>query len=142
MYLLDTSVISELRKAGSGRANASVVRCADSVATGALYISAISVLELELGVLQIEQKDAEQGALLRAWLDRQVMPAFEGRILPVDAAIAKRCAALHVPDPRVERDALIAATALVHGMTIVTRNSSDFGYVGLALIDPWQDPTA
>jgi toxin FitB len=142
MYLLDTNVISELRKAGSGRANAGVVKWADSVATGALYVSAISVLELELGVLQIERKDAEQGALLRAWLDSQVMPAFEGRILPVDASIAKRCAALHVPDPRAERNALIAATALVHGMTIVTRNPSDFGYAGLALIDPWRHPTA
>ncbi|MBI1685033.1 type II toxin-antitoxin system VapC family toxin [Caulobacter hibisci] len=137
MFVLDTNVVSELRKAGQGRADAQVVAWADQVDAAALYVSAITVLELEAGVLQMERRDARQGAALRAWLDDQVMVAFKDRVLPIDAAVAKRCAALHVPDPRAERDALIAATALVHGMTVVTRNTADFAVTGVRLLDPW-----
>ena len=140
MYLLDTSIVSELRKVGSGKADAQVVAWAQSVETAALYLSAISLLELELGVLQIERRDPAQGAMLRAWLDGQVAPAFAGRILAVDAHVARSCARLHVPDPRAERDALIAATALTHGMTIVTRNTADFDATGVTLLDPWRSP--
>lgn len=75
---------------------------------------------------------------MRSWLDGQVLTAFEGRILSVDGAVAVRCARLHVPDPRSERDALIAATALVHGMTVVTRNTADFETTGVALLNPWR----
>ena len=138
MYLLDTNVISELRKVGSGKADARVVAWAQGVDAAALYISAITLLELELGVLQIERRDAAQGAMLRAWLDGQVVPAFGDRILAVDAEVARRCAQLHVPDPRAERDALIAATALIHGMTLVTRKTSDFAPTGVATINPWR----
>jgi len=138
MYLLDTNVISELRKVGSGKADARVVAWAQGVDAAALYISAITLLELELGVLQIERRDAAQGAMLRAWLDGQVVPAFDDRILAVDAEVARRCAQLNVPDPRAERDALIAATALIHGMTLVTRNTSDFAPTGVATINPWR----
>ena len=137
MYLLDTNVVSELRKVGSGKADAQVVAWAQSVETAALYLSAISLLELELGVLQIERRDPAQGAMLRAWLDGQVAPAFAGRILAVDAHVARSCARLHVPDPRAERDALIAATGLTHGMTIVTRNTADFEATGVAVLNPW-----
>jgi predicted nucleic acid-binding protein len=105
-----------------------------------LYLSAITILELELGILQIGRKDAAQDALLRAWLGTLVLPAFDGRILPVDVAVAQRCAALHVPDPRAERDALIAATALVHGMTVVTRNVIDFTATGVPVLNPWDPP--
>ena len=138
MYLLDTNVISELRKVGSGKADARVVAWAQGVDAAALYISAITLLELELGVLQIERRDAAQGAMLRGWLDGQVVPAFGDRILAVDAEVARRCAQPHVPDPRAERDALIAATALIHGMTLVTRNTSDFAPTGVATINPWR----
>ncbi len=138
MFLLDTNVVSELRKSSSGRANTNVTSWARTVDASALYLSAISVLELELGVLQIERRDSRQGAALRSWLDGQVLMAFEGRILSVDGAIAVRCARLHVPDPRSERDALIAATALVHGMTVVTRNTADFETTGIALLNPWR----
>lgn len=137
MWLLDTNVVSELRKVRSGSADAKVAQWADSVDASDLYLSAISVLELETGVLQIERRDASQGAILRAWLDQRVLPEFSGRILPVDTAVAQRCARLHVPDRRAERDALIAATALVHGMTVVTRNVADFVPTGVALLNPW-----
>ena len=142
MYLLDTNVVSELRKVASGKADAKLVAWANTVETSQLYISAITALELERGVLQIERRDGPQGALLRQWLDGQVLPAFSGRILPVTADIAKACAGLHVPDPRSERDALIGATALVHNLTVVTRNTADFSNCGIGLLNPWDSQLA
>lgn len=136
-FVLDTDVLSELRKIRSGKADANVAAWAASVDAGELYLSAISVMELELGILSIERKDAPQGAILRAWLEQQVLPEFSDRTLPIDTAVALRCARLHVPDKRGERDALIAATALVHGMTVVTRKVADFRYPGLAVLNPW-----
>jgi toxin FitB len=139
MFLLDTNVVSELRKAKAGKADANVTAWASGVPYGSLFISAITVLELEMGVLLVERRDHDQGAILREWLDKHVLPAFHDRILPIDLAVAQRCARLHVPDPRAERDALIAATALVHGMTVVTRNTSDFQPTGVPLVNPWND---
>jgi predicted nucleic acid-binding protein len=137
MYVLDTNVVSELRKVRLGKADANVVAWAESVDAGDLYLSAITVMELELGVLAIERKDASQGAMLRAWLQQQVLPEFAERILPVDTTVAQRCARLHIPNKRGERDALIAATALVHGMAVVTRNETDFVPTGVAVLNPW-----
>jgi predicted nucleic acid-binding protein len=138
MYVLDTNVVSELRKAKTGRADAGVLAWAASVPYGSLFICAVTVLELELGILQVERRDPSQGALLRAWLEGHVLPAFHDRVLPIDTAVARHCARLHIPDPRSERDALIAATALVHGMTVVTRNTPDFQNTGVTLFNPWQ----
>ena len=138
MFVLDTNVVSELRKVRLGKANTNVKAWAESVDAADLFVSAITIMELELGVLSIERKDATQGAMLRSWLEQQVLPEFARRTLPVDTAVAQRCARLHVPDKRSERDALIAATALVHGMTVVTRNTADFVLTGVSLIDPWQ----
>lgn len=135
MYLLDTNVVSELRKAG--RADSNVVAWASKVATGTLYISAITLLEIEHGILSLERRDQPQASILRVWMQSHVLPAFEGRVLPVDTAVALQCARLHVPNRRAERDALIAATAVVHGMTVVTRNVNDFEGTGALLIDPW-----
>lgn len=137
MYLLDTNVVSELRRAKTGKADPHVVSWAERVSAASLFLSAVTVLELEMGVLLIERRDPAQGTLLRAWLDERVLPAFAGRILPVDTAVARRCARLHVPDPRAERDALIAATALVQGLTVVTRNVADFAPMGVEILDPW-----
>ena len=137
MHLLDTNVVSELRKLRSGRVDRQVSRWATSMPAGGFFISAITLLEIEMGVLLMAQRDARQGALLRAWMNEQVISTFAGRVLPVDDAVALRCAALHVPNPRPERDALIAATALVHGMTVVTRNVADFMPMGVALLNPW-----
>ena len=139
MYLLDTNVISELRKAKSDRVDQNVVMWASSVSAASLYLSAITVLELETGTLLVERRDPAQGAVLRSWLNTHVLPAFSDNILPVDTAVAQRCAKLHVPDPRSDRDALIAATALVHGMTVVTRNVDDFVHTGVEVLNPWEN---
>lgn len=140
MFVLDTNVVSELRKIRLGKADRHFAEWADSVDAGSLHLSAITILELEIGILQIERKDHRQGTVLRRWLDTLVLPEFNGRIFPIDTAVAQRCARLHVPDPRAERDALIAATALVHGMTVVTRNLDDFKATGVPLLNPWQAP--
>lgn len=137
MFVLDTNVVSELRKIRSGKADSNVAEWADRVDAIDLYLSAITVLELETGVLRMERRDPIQGAILRAWMDRRVLPEFAGRVLPIDTEVARRCAGLHVPNSRSERDALIAATALVHGMTVVTRNVADFEATGVTLMNPW-----
>lgn len=137
MFILDTNVVSELRKVRLGRADAHVAQWADSVESVELYLSSITVQELEIGVLLALRRDPAQGAIFRIWLDHHVLPAFSGRILPVDTAVAQRSAKLHVPDPRPIRDGLIAATALVHGMTVVTRNVADFEPCGVRLLNPW-----
>lgn len=138
MFLLDTNVVSELRKVRSGKANAGVSQWASGVPSAQLFVSAISIHELEHGVLLMERSDRDQGAVLRAWLDRSVVPAFTDRVLAVDATVARRAAQLHVPDPAPFRDALIGATALVHGMRLVTRNLKDFTrFPGLDALNPW-----
>lgn len=136
-FLLDTNVISELRR--PERANAEVRAWAASAEASQFYLSVITVLEIEQGLLLIERRDAEQGRHLRTWFEGQVLLQFDSRILAVDTAVARRCARIHVPDPRSERDALIAATALVHGMTVVTRNVADFAETQVPLVNPWQD---
>lgn len=139
MFVLDTNVVSELRKAKAGKADANVVAWAVNVPAVSLFLSAITLLELETGVMLLERRDRAQGAILRAWMDKHVLPAFAGRVLPVDTAVALQCAHLHVPDPRAERDALIAATAMVHGMTVVTRNTADFEPMGVPVHNPWEN---
>ncbi len=138
MYVLDTNVVSKLRKVRAGKADSNVAAWAQSVDAADLFVSAITIMELELGVLAMERKDAAQGALLRTWLERYVLPEFSARTLPVDTAVALRSARLHVPDRRNERDALIAATALVHGMIVATRNVTDFQPTGVAILNPWE----
>ena len=136
MYILDTNVVSELRKAKKAHQN--VKKWAQPLPAASLYLSVISVLELEIGILLIERRDQEQGAILRTWMDRHVLPTFSGRILAIDLAVAQRCATLHIPNPRSDRDALIAATALVHGLTVATRNVADFERMGVGVFNPWE----
>ena len=126
MYVLDTNVVSELRKLGDGKTDARVAAWVTERDAPSFYISALTLMELEIGVLRIERRDTVQGERLRTWMDRHVLPEFEERTLPVDSAVARECARLHVPDPQAERDALIAATAIVHGMAVVTGNVDDF----------------
>ena len=137
MYLLDTNVISALRR--PDKTDPLLREWAAGVPVSRFYLSVISILEIEHGVLLEIRKDKKQGALLRAWVDNEVLPRFEGRILPIDVDVTLQCARLHAPDPQPERDALIAATALVHKLTVVTRNVKDFLPTGVQVLNPWED---
>jgi len=136
MYLVDTNVLSELRR--GRRADPRVTAWVSAVHSSDLFISVVTILEVERGILLVERRDEKQGALLRAWLSERVMPEFKERILPVDTAVAQQCAALQVPDPRPHLDALIAATARVHRLKLVTRNVADFADAGIEVVDPWK----
>lgn len=138
MFILDTNVISELRKGYSYPSAVPVISWIEQIEEERLFISAITVLELDIGVRKVERRDSTQGQILRRWLDEQVRPAFAGRILSIDERVALRCAPLHVPDPAPERDMLIAATGLVHDMVIVTRNVKDFVRSGARVLNPWE----
>lgn len=140
MFLLDTNLVSELRR--PERANTDVHVWASNTPPEHHFLSVVTVLELERGVLLMERRDARQGEILRRWFEYEVLARLGSRILSVDSHIARACAKLHVPNPRPERDALIAATALVHGLTIVTRNTADFEPMGVALLNPWMAPRA
>lgn len=137
-YLLDTNVVSELRKP-EATANPAVSAWAAAQRTSELWLSAITIMEVEIGVARLERRDKRQGAVLRRWLERDLLPAFAGRVLPVDVPIARRAGSLHVPDPRPDRDTLIAATALERGLIVVTRNVNDFAELGALLVDPWAE---
>ena len=136
MFLLDTDVVSELRR--PRRTNPNVAKWADSVSPSDLFLSSISILELKTGALLLARRDGGQGGLIRQWIEERVLTAFAERILAVDTTVARRCALLHVPDPKPYRDSLIAATALVHRLTVVTRNRADFEPMGVSVLDPWE----
>ncbi|MGP5249498.1 type II toxin-antitoxin system VapC family toxin [Corynebacterium variabile] len=136
-YLLDTNVLSELRKSPR-RADPSVRHWIAAQRPTDLYISVITIMELELGVRRVERRDTTQGRRLRNWLEDEVMDIFTSRTLDIDLETAIRTASLHVPDPAPERDALIAATAFVHGLTVATRNTRDLAPTGVPLVDPWE----
>ena len=139
MYLLDTVVVSETRKIESGRADPNAASWVTRVENDLAYISAITIQELELGVLLVERRDPASGAVLRSWLDNDVYEAFDQRILPVDAKVARIAASLHVPDPVPVSDALIAATAMADNMVMVTPNTRDFErFQGLEVLNTWK----
>lgn len=139
MFLLDTNVVSELRKVRSGKANRGVADWASGVPSGQMFVSVITIHELEHGVLLVERSDPVQAAVLRRWLDESVAAAFTDRVLLIDEPVARRAAELHVPDPAPVRDAFIGATALVHRMTVITRNVNDFErFGGLPVVNPWR----
>ncbi len=138
MYLLDTNVISELRKAKTKKCDKNVENWASNMLAHNLFLSVVTILELEIGVLSIEKRDTAQGSILRSWLNTHVLPTFNKRILPVDLAVAQCCAQLHVPDRHPERDAIIAATAMVHGLILVTRNVGDFKSIDIEILNPWE----
>ena len=140
MFLFDTNVVSELRR--PDRASPLVLAWAASRDPGSLFVSAVTIYELEKGAQRIRRRDAAQAQVIDRWIRSEVLPSFAGRILPFDIDVAFRCAALHVPDPRPERDAMIAATALEHGLTLVTRNVRDFQATGARLLNPWESGDA
>lgn len=136
MYLLDTNVISELRP-DKPQASPEVLAWAASVPLKAQYTSPLCLMEIEIGILRLERRQPPEGKALRAWLEL-VRQLFSPRLLIVDDKVCQRCAQLHVPDKVPSHDALVAATALVHGMTMVTRNTADFERTGVALLNPWE----
>jgi predicted nucleic acid-binding protein len=130
-FLLDTNVLGDLR-----RGDPQVVRWSYLHDDDKFAISAVTLMEMERGVLLIERRDRRQGRVLRLWLDEQVIPEFSGRTLPVDGRVAMQAAALHVPDPMPAEDAYIAATALAYELILVTRNVRDFARTGARTLDP------
>lgn len=135
-YLLNTNVISELRKSEQ-RADPRVRSWIASRDPSDLYLSVLTIMEIEIGIGRLNRRDSVQAGLLQTWLDDNLLKVFAGRILSVDLAVARRAARLHVPDPSPERDAIIAATAAVRGLTVVTRNVKDFELLDVAMVDPW-----
>lgn len=134
MLLLDTNVVSEMRRL----IDPNLADWAHTLDPAEAYLSAITIQELEIGVQLKERRDKPHGLILRQWLEQQVYPTFEGRILPVDMAVARRSAAFHIPNPAPIRDSLIAATALEHRMILVTRNVSDFERTGVQILNPFE----
>lgn len=135
-YLLDTNVISELRKPAT-RINPALRDWVTDQPPETLFISVITVMELEIGVGRVERRDLQQGRGLRVWLVERVLTAFQGQVLAVDLEVARQAALMHVPNPAPERDTLIAATAIVHGMPVVTRNAKDFQMADVEIVNPW-----
>ncbi|ESW66619.1 MULTISPECIES: type II toxin-antitoxin system VapC family toxin [unclassified Mesorhizobium] len=135
MFILDTNVVSNLRR--RDKADRNVLAWSETHDIASFFMSVISILELEIGTLLLSRKDTRQATMYREWLDQTLIPQFDDRILSIDTAVVVRCANLHVPDPKPERDALIAATALVKNLTVVTRNTKDFEGTGVKLFNPW-----
>jgi predicted nucleic acid-binding protein len=135
MFLLDTNVVSELRRAR--RTDPNVATWAESVPQEDMFLSSVTILELEMGALRLARRDGDRGRAIQRWIQNRVLPAFADRILVVDTEVARRCAHLHVPNPRPYRDSLIAATALVHSLTVATRNRADFEPMAVPVLNPW-----
>jgi predicted nucleic acid-binding protein len=134
MFLLDTEIVSEIGKAKAGRTDPGLAAWAGGTGRDSLFISALTLLELENGATRLEKRDRGAGQAVRAWIGDQVMKSFDSRILPVDAAVVRRRAQLPYAD---SRDGLLAATALEHGLTLVTRNVAAFKAGRVKLFNPW-----
>jgi predicted nucleic acid-binding protein len=137
MYLLDTNVISAARRLD--KMHPGLARWVARTPPENMYLSSLTIMEIEIGALRLRRKDATQSARLHRWLRHDVLPSFDQRVIPFDARIALRCAALQVPDPKATIDAMIAATALEHGLTVVTRNVADYSRMEVGLLNPWTD---
>lgn len=137
MYLLDTNVLSELRKGKTAKINPNVEKWAESVKLSDLYISVITLQEIQTGILLLERKDETQAKILQTWFNEYVRVSFKDRTLDVCQSVALLCSNLHVPNPRPYADSLISATAQWHGFSLVTRNIDDFTGQNINLINPW-----
>ncbi len=138
-FLIDTNLISELRK--KGRCDPNVSAWQFEASRHEFFISVITMMEIRHAILMAKRKNASFAALLEQWFEVQVKPAFDGFVLPIDLAIAERCAALLGERSRSLADALIAATAYVNDLTLATRNVADFVDTGVKLVNPWEPST-
>ncbi|WP_124054864.1 type II toxin-antitoxin system VapC family toxin [Arcanobacterium ihumii] len=136
MFLLDTNVISEIRKPQS-RIDANVKQWFEDKSPLDCYLSSTTIYEIEMGIVQVNRKDKPQAAILRYWLENHVLAAFENRILPMETAVARAAANLQKRRTLPYRDCIIGATALVNGLTMVTRNVADFESMPISLVNPW-----
>ncbi len=137
MYLLDTNVISELRKIPKGTDDENVCAWAKSVDSALMFMSCVTVFEIELGIQLHRRKDVVQSAVYHEWFHGHVIPLFAGRVLPINEKIALIAAELNIPDRRPINDGYILATGIVHQLTIVTRNEKDFNDAGVKVFNPW-----
>ena len=137
-YLLDTNVVSALRR--KDRAEKRVLDWFERVAEADFFVSVLTMMEIEIGVRRLELHDPRQAAVIRAWKEGPLEALFRGRCVTVDRETVERCAALHVPGPQPEIDALIAATAIAKRLTLVTRNERDFTGIPIAVVNPWSAP--
>lgn len=133
--LLDTVVVSELRK--GARADPAVVAWQRSVVTVPAWLSVITLLEIRSGLRSVQARDPAFAARLETWYREQLLPRFREHLLPVDRAIAEAAAEFTTTRTLPPHDALIAATAKVHGLTVATRNLADFADTGVAVVNPW-----
>ncbi len=136
-WLLDTNVLSELRK--GARCHPGVVRWVEQQPQASLHTSVLVLGEIRRGIERLRRKDAGQAKVLAQWLER-VRQAFAGRILEVTEEAAEAWGRADVPNPRPVVDGLLAATARVNGLTLVTRNTADAADVGVAVFNPFEDP--
>ena len=136
-FLLDTNIVSELRKPAERRSE-QFNDWAEGLTPSDTALSVITVLELRAGIESKRRNDPKQAEVLGAWLEKSVLPAYAGRVLDVDQPVADVAARLHVPDRKPAHDALIAATAQAHGLTLVTRNVVDFEPMGVPFVNPWE----
>ena len=140
MFLLDTNILSEIRKISQGRADPALAHWVQAIDFDRCHLCVITLLEIEQGILRVRHRgDEAQFARLQRWLNDTVVPTFDARILPVDRHAARICARLHVPDQRPYNDALIAATAIRNDLTLVTRNTRDFAELNVPLLNPFSD---
>lgn len=133
MFLLDTGIVLELRKAKAGPSDAGLMAWAAGIPRQKLFISALTLLEIENAAARLGRKDRAAGLVVREWIDERVMTAFDGRMLPVDAAVVRRRAQLPYANTR---DGLLAATALEHSLTFVTHRVSAFRAGRVKLLNP------
>jgi len=133
-FLIDTNVLAELRK--GARANPQVRRWFETVESDAIRLSAVTIGEIRRGIGNIRRRDAAAARALERWL-RRLLADHGDRILPVDLPVAEEWGRLNVPDPLPVIDALLAATAKVHDLTLVTRNVKDVARTGVALMNPF-----
>ncbi|MBN6067169.1 type II toxin-antitoxin system VapC family toxin [Aggregatibacter actinomycetemcomitans] len=137
MYLLDTNIVSELRKLEKGRADPNVTKWFQQVDLQQAYLSVITLFEIKIGILQLIRHDAQQATILQNWFTNTLLPNFENRILPLDQNVALACAELHIPDKKPLNGSYLAATAKVHHLKMVTRNLKDFQHSGVEIINPF-----